>query len=47
VETKQGWLDKLLVKSGLARIYGKRVTTPSGMDSRQYIEELNRLKPSN
>jgi len=43
VETKQGWLDKLLVKSGLARIYGKRVTTPSGMDSRQYIEELNRL----
>lgn len=47
VETKNGWLDKSLVKSGLARIYGKRITTPSGMDSRQYIEELNRLKPAN
>lgn len=44
VETKQGWLDKLLVKNGLARIYGKRVTLPDGRDSRDYLAELQKLK---
>jgi len=44
VETKQGWLDKLLVKNGLARVYGKRITTPTGKDSREYLAELAALK---
>jgi len=44
VETKNGWLDKLLVKTGLARIYGKRISTPDGRDSREYLAELSSLK---
>lgn len=32
VETKQGNLAELLVANGLARIYGKRITRPDGMD---------------
>ena len=45
IETKHGWLDRLLVKNGLARVYGKRITTPEGMDSREYIALLNALAP--
>jgi endonuclease YncB( thermonuclease family) len=44
VETQQGSLAELLVKNGLARIYGKRITTPDGMDSRQYLEKLGKLE---
>lgn len=44
VETPQGNLAELLVKNGLARIYGKKITMPDGMDSRQYVEKLGTLE---
>lgn len=44
VETNQGDLAELLVKNGLARIYGKRIIMPDGMDSRQYLEKLGKLE---
>ena len=44
VETKQGNLADLLVKNGLARIYGKRITMPDGTDSRAYLEKLGKLE---
>jgi len=44
VETKQGNLAELLVKNGLARIYGNHVTMPDGMDGQQYEEKLGKLE---
>ena len=44
VETPQGNLAELLVKNGLARIYGKKITMPNGMDSRQYEAKLQKLE---
>lgn len=44
VETDKGNLAELLVKNGLARIYGKRVQLPDGTDSRAYLEKLAALK---
>jgi len=39
-------LAELLVKNGLARIYGKRITMPDGTDSRAYLEKLGKLEQS-
>ena len=44
VETKQGNLAELLVKNGLARIYGNHVTMPDGMDGQQYEGKLLKLE---
>lgn len=44
VLTKQGWLDRLLVQNGLARIYGKRITLPDGMSSLAYRNLLQKLE---
>jgi len=44
IETKDGWLDQLLVKNGLARIHGKRITVPDGRTSREYLDDLGRLE---
>lgn len=38
--TQDGWLDQMLVKNGLARVYGKRITLPNGADSRTYRDQL-------
>ena len=46
IETKRGWLDQLVVKNGMARIYGKRITVPDGSDSRAYLDKLEKLKTS-
>jgi len=43
VETKQGWLDRLLVKNVLTPISGKGITTPRGMDSRESLALLDGL----
>lgn len=37
-------LAQLLVRNGLARIYGTRAPTPTGEDSRQYLARLHRLE---
>lgn len=37
-------LAQLLVRNGLARIYGTRAPTPTGEDSRQYLARLDRLE---
>jgi endonuclease YncB( thermonuclease family) len=44
VKTNQGDLAELLVKNGLARIYGKRIELPDKTDSRAYLEKLAGLK---
>jgi len=46
VETPHGNLAELLVKNGLARIYGKRITMPDGTDSRKYLEKLSAIENS-
>ncbi len=42
--TDEGPLCELLVSSGLARIYGKRIQLPEGMDSRAYLQKLGGLE---
>lgn len=45
IQLKDGrWLDRILVRNGLARIYGKRITLPDGKNSREYREELAGLE---
>ena len=44
IRTGQGDLAEMLVKNGLARIYGKRVTLPDGTDSRAFLAKLGRLE---
>ncbi|MEY2564918.1 MAG: hypothetical protein QOH88_3111 [Verrucomicrobiota bacterium] len=38
-------LAELLVRNGLARIYGTRTPLPDGRDSRSYLEHLAQLEP--
>lgn len=40
------WLDRELVRRGLARIYGKRVQLPGGESSRWYLDFLQGLEGS-
>lgn len=40
------WLISMLVESGLARIYGKRITLPCGTSSRDYLALLEALEDS-
>jgi DNA uptake protein ComE-like DNA-binding protein len=44
VETTEGDLGELLVRNGLARIYGARVTPPGFADSHAELEKLNELE---
>ena len=37
-------LDELLVRAGLARIYGTRTPLPDGRDSREYLAHLHALE---
>lgn len=37
-------LAEILVRNGLARIYGTRTPTPDGRDSKQYLARLNELE---
>lgn len=44
VLTKNGYLDRLLIQQGLARVYGKRITLPDGMLSKDYRLLLSNLE---
>lgn len=50
IEIGQGddarWLSSLLVREGLARIYGKRITLPCGTTSKEYRTLLEALEAS-
>ncbi len=37
-------LAELLVKNGLARIYGTRTALPNGSDSRSYLAHLEKIE---
>lgn len=43
IETKGGWLDQLLVKKGMARVYGMRITTPDVKNSGDYRNILSKI----
>lgn len=44
VQTNVGDLGELLVRNGLARIYGKRITLPDGTSSADYRAKLHRME---
>jgi endonuclease YncB( thermonuclease family) len=46
VDGEARWLSSMLVREGLARIYGKRIQLPCGTSSRDYLELLSALEGS-
>jgi hypothetical protein len=44
IDVQDRWLSSILVEQGLARIYGKRITLPSGATSREYLALLDAME---